>query len=105
MRKTIMDATLNDIGQLVLNLAPTAAFRSMGDSGIILMIDTGQLYSCNETAEAFFRQLDGLRPLHAIAAQISGEFEVDGKRLVADIGELVAYLMAEGVLLQAKAHS
>lgn len=83
----------------ILRLSDNASFRSMGDSGVILMTDTGQLYSCNETAEAFMRQLGNEEPVSAIAANIAKEFEVEQQVLYADLSELIEYLVSERVLI------
>lgn len=87
--------------ELVLALSQHASFRSMGDSGVILMTDSGQLYSCNETAEAFFRQMVDGRTIGEIATQIGKEFEVIPDVLLEDLEELITYLISEDVLVSA----
>jgi hypothetical protein len=47
----------------VLALSPVASFQSLGDSAVILMTDSGQLYTCNQTTESFLKKIDGLRSL------------------------------------------
>jgi len=84
--------------EAVLILSDKATFRSLGDSGVILMTDSGQLYSCNDTAEAFLRRIDGSRTFAEIAAEIGEEFEVSSGVMLADIEELITYLISEGVL-------
>ncbi len=85
--------------ELVLELSRHASFRSMGDSGVILMTNSGQLYSCNETAEAFFRQMVDGRTIGEIATQIGKEFEVTPGVLLEDLEELITYLISEDVLV------
>ena len=82
---------------LILDLAEQASFRSMGDSGVILMVNTGQLYSCNETAEALINQLDGQRTIASILDKICGEFEVELSELLEDMDEMISYLLSEFV--------
>lgn len=83
----------------VLVLSDKASFRSLGDSGVILMIDSGQLYSCNSTAEAFLRRMDGDRTAAAIASEISEEFDVEPNVFLADLEETISYLISEGVVV------
>lgn len=79
-------------------MADKTTFRSVGDSGVILKTDTGQIYSCNSTAEAFLRLTDGKRSLQATADAICAEFDVKQLQLLADMEELLVYLMSENVL-------
>ena len=83
----------------VLGLSDKASFRSLGDSGVILMTDSGQLYSCNSTAEAFLRRMDGDRTIAAIASEIGEEFDVEPNVLLADLEEIISYLISEGVVV------
>ena len=76
----------------------------MGEGGVILMVDTGQLYSCNETAEALINQLDGQRTIASILDKLCGEFEVEPTELLEDMDELISYLLSEGVLVQNNSH-
>ena len=75
-----------------------ALFRSVGEEGVVLMLDSGQLFSCNETAEAFLRRLDGELSLAEIANAVCEEFEIDSKTLLEDLAELIKELTAENVL-------
>ena len=82
----------------VFRLSSNASFRSVGDSGVVLMTDSGLMYSCNSTAEAFLRQTDGSRSLGATADAICAEFDVARDELLADLHEMILYLDSEGVL-------
>ena len=86
-----------DPGQ-TFRLADKATFRSVGDSGVILMTDTGQIYSCNSTAEACLRLTDGNRNLGATADAVCDEFDVSREQLLSDLEELLTYLQSEGVI-------
>lgn len=83
----------------VLRLSDKASFRSLGDCGVILMTDSGQLYSCNDTAEAFLRRMDGDRTVAAIASEIGDEFDVEPKVLLANLEDLISYLISEGIVI------
>ena len=83
----------------VLRLSDKASFRSLGDSGVILMTDSGQFYSCNSTAEAFLRRMDGDRTVAAIASKIGEEFDVEPNVLLADLEEIISYLISKRVVI------
>lgn len=89
--------------ELVFHLSDKATFRSLGDSGVILMLDSGQMYSCNTTAEAFLRRLDGVKTTTAIASEIGGEFDVDSQILLGDMEELISHLLSEEVIVKVPA--
>ncbi|MCY6382615.1 PqqD family protein [Hoeflea prorocentri] len=79
-------------------LSDKATFRSVGDNGVILNTATGQIYSCNSTAEAFLRHMDGHRDLGETADAVCGEFDIEREVLLSDLEELLTYLQSEGVL-------
>ena len=58
----------------VFSLAPSASFQALGEGAVILMIDSGQLYTCNETTEAFLKLIDGQRNFGAILDVLVAEF-------------------------------
>jgi pyrroloquinoline quinone biosynthesis protein D len=84
----------------VLALTPAATFQPLGEQegAVILMVDSGQLYSCNDTTVALLRAIDGTRNLAAVIDLVHAEFEVDRDVLAADLREVVAELSREGIL-------
>jgi pyrroloquinoline quinone biosynthesis protein D len=89
---TLQKATL-------LSLSPDATMRSVGEGAVILMVKSGQLYSCNETARDFISLLDGEKNFETIAGAIAQEYDVAPEVLVQDLSELLGYLLEEGVLV------
>jgi pyrroloquinoline quinone biosynthesis protein D len=83
----------------IVAIAPDATFQSLGGSAVILRTDSGQLYTCNETTEAFLKRVDGQRTLGEITAEILGMYEVEAETLKKDIIELAADLAAQGVIV------
>lgn len=81
-----------------MSLSKEATLRQVGDSAVILMVKTGQLYSCNETAQDFITRLDGKRDYQTVAAEIAQEYDVSPDVLSEDLSELLGYLLEEGVL-------
>lgn len=71
----------------------------MGEEGVILRTDTGQLYSTNATGTAFFEEIArGGNANDAIAALVD-LFDVTSEVLAKDLAEMVVELEAEGVLV------
>lgn len=86
----------------VLTLSPVASFQSVGDGAVVLLADSGQLYSCNDTSEAFLRHVDGKRSLAEIVDLLAAEYEVARDVLEADLAELAEDLKREGVVVSGK---
>jgi pyrroloquinoline quinone biosynthesis protein D len=84
----------------VLALTPVATFQPLGEQegAVILMVDSGQLYSCNDTTVALLRAIDGARKFGAVIDLVHAEFDVDRDVLTADLREVVAELVREGIL-------
>lgn len=84
---------------LVLSLSPDASIRNVGDEAVILMVRSGQIYTCNETARFFIAELNGDKTVGAVADAMGSEYDVDRKTLISDLSELLEYLIEEGVLV------
>ncbi len=82
----------------VLRLAEDASVQHVGDGAVVLLARSGQLYTCNDTTEAFLGKVDGARSLDQIVGLLSDEFEVDRATLYQDMTTLAAELVAEGIL-------
>jgi hypothetical protein len=83
----------------VFAISPVASFQSVGDGAVVLLADSGQLYSCNDTSEAFLRHVDGKRSLGEIVELLAEEYEVERDVLEADFAELAESLKQEGVIV------
>lgn len=84
--------------ETVLRMADDASVQHVGDGAVVLLARSGQLYTCNDTTEAFLDKVDGARSLDQIIDLLSDEFEVDKATLGQDMAELAAELVAEGIL-------
>ena len=82
----------------VLLLAPNASFQSLGEGAVILMIDSGQLYTCSETTEAFLKNIDGKRNFGAILDLLISEFAVDRETLLRDFRTVIGDLQSNGII-------
>ncbi len=85
----------------IMTLSPDATMRVVGEGAVILMVKTGQLYSCNETAQDFIARLDGKQSFQTLSETLSQEYDVTPEELKSDLSELLTYLLAEGVLISA----
>jgi Coenzyme PQQ synthesis protein D (PqqD) len=85
----------------IIAIAPNATFQSLGDGAVILRTDSGQLFTCNETTEAFLKHVDGHRTLGAITSEILTEYEVDREMLTSDILALATDLATQGIIVTA----
>ena len=84
--------------ETIFDFCPVASFQPVGDGAVILLADSGQIYSCNETTESFLRKVDGERNLGGIVALMAAEYEVDRGTPTADMAELAQELIDEGII-------
>ena len=87
----------------ILTLSPSATMRVVGDSGVVLMTTTGEIYTCNETAMDFLGRVDGTASLRDIATRMTEEFDVTPDVLIPDLIEMIAPLATDGVVIDAGA--
>lgn len=85
----------------VYRLGDEVSFEPVGEGAVILLLGSGQLYSCNDTSLSFLKHLDGIRNVDAVAHRMADEFEVDVATLANDLPELIAGLVAEGIIVHA----
>jgi len=82
----------------VFALSPVASVQSLGNDAIILMADSGQLFSCNYVTDAFLKAVDGVRSMGEIVDVVLPQFEVDRETLRGDLLALASDLSTEGIL-------
>lgn len=85
----------------VYRLGDEVSFEPVGEGAVILLLGSGQLYSCNDTSLSFLKNLDGVRNVDAVARRMADEFEIDAATLADDLPELIADLIAEGIIVHA----
>lgn len=91
-------ATVEIATEMVLRLGDDTSVQHVGDGAVVLLARSGQLYTCNDTTEAFLGKVDGARSLDQIVGLLSQEFEVDQDTLDQDMAALAEELVAEGIL-------
>ena len=84
----------------VLALREGVSFQPLGnaDGAILLVIETGQLYTCNITTARFLSAIDGKRNFAQVVDAVSGDFEVSREELHQDLGQIAEELVSEGLL-------
>jgi hypothetical protein len=84
----------------VLALREGVSFQPLGnaDGAILLIIETGQLYTCNITTARFLSAVDGVRNFAQVVDEVSGDFEVSREELHQDLSQIAAELVSEGLL-------
>ncbi|WP_439604362.1 PqqD family protein [Shinella sp.] len=90
---------MNSITQdTILSLQQWASAQAVGDGAVVLLADSGQLYTGNATTEAILRQIDGQRRVRDLAALLCNEFDVSPEVVTGDIIEIAERLIDEGVI-------
>ena len=85
-----------------LKLANDVTFQSLGpgEETVVLSLNSGYLYTCNETTTAFLRRLDGRHPLATVIGLLFDEFQVPRETLSKDMTELAVKLLAEKLIVE-----
>ena len=71
----------------------------MGEEGVILLTDSGQIYSTNASGTAFISRISRGQSVTEAVAGLLDEFDVTEDALLADLADLVTFLEAEGVVV------
>lgn len=82
----------------VFALEDRASMQSVGDGAVVLLTDSGQLFTCNDTTEAFLSKLDGQRPFSEVIALLGVEFDADETQLSDDFTGLAQQLLEEQII-------
>lgn len=82
----------------VLAFEPIASMRSVGDGAVILLANSGQLYTCNETSEAMLRDMGEQRSISEMTAALCDEFDITTEAASEDVIEIAEQLLEEGIL-------
>jgi pyrroloquinoline quinone biosynthesis protein D len=88
-------------GVRIFSLSPKVSFQALGqgEGAVVLTLESGQLYTCNDTTTAFLSALDGKRTFDTVTGVLEDEFEVDREELRADLTALATHLLDEGVIV------
>lgn len=69
-----------------------------GEGAVVLVIGSGQLYTCNDTTAAFLGAVDGVCTFGQTVDKLQGMFDVPRDVLQTDLAALAQTLVENGVL-------
>ena len=86
--------------QTILAPVKDVTYESLGpeEDTVILSLDSGQLYTCNETAAEILAAVDGQRNLGQIIEILEQHYDVSPERLRADVLQVSQQLVQEGLV-------
>lgn len=84
----------------VLSLAEGVSYQPLGDGegAVVLIIESGQLFTCNDTTSAFLAAVDGQRPFSDVVVHLLDAFDVSKDELRSDLSMLAEQLRQEGII-------
>ena len=82
----------------ILEFEQVASMRSVGEGAVILLADSGQLYTCNETSETILRDMGKQRSVGDMVALLCEDFDITKESATADVIEITENLIEEGIL-------
>ena len=85
----------------ILRRAEDVTYQSLGENQdtVILSLDTGQLYTCNLTAEDFLSAVDGTRSFADIVELLAQQFDAPRQQIQEDMKSLAEQMIKEGLIL------
>ena len=96
-----MAATVSDNSRLGMVDGVTSETLGPGQDTVVLSLQSGYLYTCNETTAAFLKALDGRRTLAEVVDLLFERFEVPRETLHRDLTALAEKLLGEELILAA----
>jgi hypothetical protein len=79
--------------------SPDVAAEPAHDELLVLDLSSGHYYGLNRVGQLIWQRLDGRTSLAEIADHLAEHFAVDRQRALDDVGELVAELVARGLVV------
>jgi pyrroloquinoline quinone biosynthesis protein D len=85
----------------VFSLSDSVSFQPLGEGegAVVLLIETGDIFTCNDTTSAFLRALDGNRTFESSCELLAGQFDVEPPVLRADLEKLATNLVERGIIV------
>jgi len=68
---------------------------------VLLALDTGRYYTLNDVGSAVWGLCDGTRAVPSVVEAVCADFDAPVEVVQADVAELVAELIDEGLLVEA----
>ena len=95
-----MAASVSDSSRLSMADGVTNETLGPGQDTVVLSLQSGYLYKCNETTAAFLKALDGRRTFAQVVDLLLEQFEAPRNTLHRDLSALAEKLLAEKLILE-----
>ncbi len=84
----------------VLAIAPRVAVQALGpkEGGVLLRLDSGEMYTVNDTTLDFLQRIDGTRTIAAIVEELTSFIDVAAATLTSDLIEVAGELRKESLI-------
>jgi Coenzyme PQQ synthesis protein D (PqqD) len=85
----------------VFSISDTVSFQPLGkgEGAVILLLSSGDIFTCNDTTSAFLGSVDGQRTFAVAVQQLADRFDVERPVLRADLEKLAVDLSAVGIIV------
>lgn len=77
----------------------TVQFLGEAEGGVALRLDSGEMYTLNDTAIEFARRLDGAKTIGEVAGELVAIFEAEPAGLLGDLIEVADGMIGESLLV------
>lgn len=84
----------------VVALSDGVSYQPLGDGegAVVLIIESGQLFTCNDTTSAFLSVVDGQKTFGDVVKSLLETFDVSADELRSDLSALAMQLEQEGIV-------
>ena len=86
--------TTND----VFSMSENVSFELVGDLSVLMLNDSGEVLSCNQTMTAFLNELDGALSIEDVANRLQQRFAARPERIVEDLLSAAGELNRKGII-------
>jgi hypothetical protein len=85
----------------VFSISDTVSFQPLGkgEGAVILLLSSGDIFTCNDTTSAFLGSVDGQRTFAVAVQQLADRFDVERPVLRADLEKLAVDLSTVGIIV------
>ena len=84
----------------VVSLSNGVSYQPLGEGegAVVLIVETGQLFTCNDTTSSFLSVVDGKRSFSDVVRSLLEKFDVTADELRDDLASLAIELQKEGIV-------
>ncbi len=80
-------------------LAPDLLMRKFDETGLLVNLESDQVYELNETGFRVVELLDGARSLDDLLGLLAAEYDAEAASLRPDVEALIDQLLAQGLIV------